>query len=167
MPQELLQISNPVHPESMPVVVQESAKSATQRHHRDTGWRLQSWHQTKQVANQNEQAEGDQEWSESLAVMADDIGALISHKSFYTFEHMLQRARFFYRELAAYQNEGQQEEAEDEDFHGDWVRDWRLRILRRRKVQRMQESGHRTGEQVVQKLGKPELFGHWKISCSG
>jgi hypothetical protein len=99
-------------PEPVRVVIEKGTQGTTQRHNGNACWRFKPRHQPKQVADQNEETESYQERGECLAVMADNVGALVSHKSLNAFDYVLQGARFFDRKLAAHQEKGCQKETE-------------------------------------------------------
>src|SRR5271166_1139839 len=72
---------------------------------------------------------------------------------------MLQASRAFAGEARAQnQKDGKQEE-EDQQLHGDRVRDRRLRVLRL-DVKHPQKRGNRGAQQGIQNFGEPELLGH-------
>ncbi len=91
--------------------------------------------------------------------MPNHVPALALNESVNAFEDVLQAARTLDRKTGADQDENQEKKSEDQHFHGDSVRYRRLRILRL-DMQPTQKRSRWTSEQIVEKLGKAELFRH-------
>ena len=108
--------------------------------------------------NRNER---DQERRVALAVVADDLAALLLNESVQAFEDVLDSAGMLHRQPRPQQQEDQDQEADHQHFHGDGIRDRRLGKLRL-NVKGAQERVHRPGEDPVQQRGKRKLFRHGK-----
>ncbi len=89
--------------------------------------------------------------------MTDNLAALVQHETLNGFESMLQPSGRFHRQPRAHQQEKSQQKRENKQLHRERVRDRRYRILGL-DVKRPQKRGDRSGEQMVQNFGKPELF---------
>jgi hypothetical protein len=91
--------------------------------------------------------------------MTDDFAALAQHETLDGFEAVLQTSGGLDGEARSHDKEEGQQESEDEQLHRERIRDRRLRVFGL-EVERPQKCCDATGEQIVQDLGKPELFRH-------
>ena len=86
-------------------------------------------------------------------MVSNDVAALSLDKSLNAFEDVLQTARALYRKSRANQKKNHDQKCEHQNFHGDKVRNRRLRKLWL-NVQRAQHSRDRPRESVVQKFSE-------------
>src|SRR5690349_14839884 len=101
----MLQVRNPVLSESLTLIVDKRADSASQRHDGHSRGRLKTRNQPEQVGNQNEKCKGHQKGRISITVVPDDFVALSLDKTMDAFKDMLQSARIVHRKPRAHQSE--------------------------------------------------------------
>ena len=146
--------------ESLSLVVEESAYCATQRYRRTRACRrFKTGNQAQQVRNENKETEGHQKRSKPFTVVADNFLALPFNEPVRPFEDVLQRAGLIHRQSRPNQQKQHHQDAEHHYFHGNRIRDRRLRVFGL-DMQRPQQSRDRPRKGMVQEFRKPELFRH-------
>ena len=91
--------------------------------------------------------------------MADDRLGLAGDKLFRHLRQSLRHAWFFYIKRQPNHNEENQEQQNRDQLHGEHASDGRSRV-KRRQADPIQQSRHRTRQQLVQNVGKEVLKGH-------
>src|SRR5215813_7637137 len=130
-PREVLQIADgPLLLDALNVVVEKRDERATQRYLDGAGRRFERRNQPDQIAEQNKQKQRAEEWCEPLAVLTDDLAALIGDEVVHELSEVPQAARLVHGEAAANHQEKQQENADHQDFHRHVIADRGGRIGR-------------------------------------
>src|SRR5262249_18793027 len=99
------------------VVVEKRDDRATQRDLDGAGRRFERRNQPDQIASQYEQKQRAEKRCEPLAVLTDDLAALVGNEVVHELSEVLQAARLVHGQARANHQEKQQENADHQDFH--------------------------------------------------
>src|SRR5579884_497704 len=156
---------------ALPVIVDPCDDREPERNSRCGCRRLKSGNKSYQIADQDEQSQSHQKGRESLAVVADDFLALLIDELFREFKDVLHCAWLIDGNARACPEEQHQQNQDDQNLHGEEVRDRSGRIVGEQilallarsngmSAESRQNARGGSAEVLVQKVGKEQFFLH-------